>query len=305
MSHCTPEYTKQSAIAPHLKDNSGINRKIRLRPPLLESQPREESHFLNCSFSEDLGFQNAELHSPEVESDLVSTSDIRYRNFKHDCSLRCLITCTEWRLQVIRNTEGEDEQQILGDFFSPTVSYKRCTKNDKTDLIDLLVARNANQASGHLLMKDNMGVHPTLDVSDASERSQLERKLVTFPIKNKTKASNSTLTNFQFDQKIKEDTFTLTFDISALDLKVNSSITSNDFMFNINGYCHDQPVFSDGIFYMFKGGKMLNCSLSQINKNLISQIMNHQPYIQTAHVFKANNLPKSFGCLLKLSEEAL
>mmetsp|Transcript_3597 Transcript_3597/g.4796 ORF Transcript_3597/g.4796 Transcript_3597/m.4796 type:complete len:84 (-) Transcript_3597:1433-1684(-) len=33
--------------------------------------------------------------------------------------------------------------------------------------------------------------------------------------------------------------------------------------------------------------------------------MNRQPYVQTAHVFKANNLPKSFGCLLKLSEGAL
>ena len=56
---------------------------------------------------------------------------------------------------------------------------------------------------------------------------------------------------------------------------------------------------------MFKGGKLLNCSLSQINRNLISQVMNRQPNIQTAHVFKASNLPKSFGCLLKLSEEAL
>mmetsp|Transcript_3597 Transcript_3597/g.4797 ORF Transcript_3597/g.4797 Transcript_3597/m.4797 type:complete len:81 (-) Transcript_3597:1688-1930(-) len=78
-----------------------------------------------------------------------------------------------------------------------------------------------------------------------------------------------TITNFQFEQQIKEDTFTLTFDISELDFKVNSNITSNEYLFNINGYCHDQPVFSDGIFYMFKGGKMLNCSLSQINKNLI------------------------------------
>lgn len=50
---------------------------------------------------------------------------------------------------------------------------------------------------------------------------------------------------------------------------------------------------------------MLNCSLSQINRNLIRQVMNEQSVIQTAHVFKANNLPKSFGCLLKLNESSL
>lgn len=61
-------------------------------------------------------------------------------------------------------------------------------------------------------------------------------------------------------------------------------------------------MFSDGIFYMFKGGKMLNCCLSQINRNLIQQIVEHQasevkhPLFQTSHVFKATNLPKSFGC---------
>lgn len=98
---------------------------------------------------------------------------------------------------------------------------------------------------------------------------------MTFPIKNKTKAQNSTITNFQFDQNLKEETFTLTFDISKMNFLVNSSLTSNEFTFNINGECHGQDVFTDGIFYMFKGGKMLNCALSQINKNLIQQVMSH------------------------------
>ena len=90
----------------------------------------------------------------------------------------------------------------------------------------------------------------------------LESSTLTFPIKNKTKSQNSTITNFQFDPKLKEETFTLTFDIRALDFLVNSSLTSNEFVFNINGVCHEQQVFTDGIFYMFKGGKMLNCALS-------------------------------------------
>lgn len=90
-----------------------------------------------------------------------------------------------------------------------------------------------------------------------------------------------------------------------MDFMVNSNLTSNEFIFNINGVCHEQQVFSDGIFYMFKGGKMLNCALTQINRNLVQQVMNSESEIQTAHVFRATNLPKSFGCLLKLSEEAL
>ena len=72
-------------------------------------------------------------------------------------------------------------------------------------------------------------------MSEANERGQLERKFVTFPIRNKTKAQNSIITNFQFDQKVKEDTFTLTFDIESLGFKVNSSITANEYLFNING----------------------------------------------------------------------
>ena len=142
-------------------------------------------------------------------------------------------------------------------------------------------------------------------MSDQADREYLERKQVTYPFTNKTKAQNSIITNFQFDQNLKQETFTLTFNVESINLQVNASITSNEYLFNINGTCHGAPVFTDGIFYMFKGGKLLNCALSQINKNLIQQVLSSQPQIQTAHVFKANNLPKSFGCLLKLSEEAL
>ena len=56
---------------------------------------------------------------------------------------------------------------------------------------------------------------------------------------------------------------------------------------------------------------MLNCCLSQINRNLVQQIMEHQssqvkyPLFQTSHAFKATNLPKSFGCQVHLDETAL
>ena len=62
---------------------------------------------------------------------------------------------------------------------------------------------------------------------------------------------------------------------------------------------------------MFKGGKMLNCCLSQINKNIVGQIVEHagsnqlDPVFQTSHLFKATNLPKSFGANCVLSDSAL
>ena len=167
---------------------------------------------------------------------------------------------------MLRCTEGDSQQELLGEFFEPSVSYRHCSVGDKSDLIDKLVERNHSSGRDGSSIK----IHPTADVSDSGDRGLLEMSTVTFPIKNKTKSQNSVITNFQFDQKLKEETFTLTFNIADLNFLVNSSLTSNEFMFNINGMCHDQPVFSDGIFYMFKGGKMLNCALSQINKNLIS-----------------------------------
>ena len=104
----------------------------------------------------------------------------------------------------------------------------------------------------------------------------------------------------------------LTFDIGDdLFIPVDANLSNTEFLFNINGTVHGHDVFSDGIFYLFKGGKMLNCCLSQINKNIISQIVEHggnkdpNPIFQTSHLFKATNLPKSFGANCVLSEHAL
>ena len=52
---------------------------------------------------------------------------------------------------------------------------------------------------------------------------------------------------------------------------------------------------------MFKGGKMLNCCLSQINKNIVSQIVEYQgskqldPEFQTSYLFKSTNLLKLYS----------
>lgn len=57
-----------------------------------------------------------------------------------------------------------------------------------------------------------------------------------------------------------------------LELPINSNLTSQEYTFNLNGIVHGHSVFTDGLYFMFKGGKMLNCALSQINHNLMSKV---------------------------------
>ena len=169
----------------------------------------------------------------------MTQADYKYRTCKHDMSLRCLQTCTDWRLDVLKNTEGQSTCEFLGDFFRPTVSYKHCSEHDRSDLIDMLVNRNTNYAASSSINQQMLlNLHPTEDMSDQADRSFLEQSYVTYPIKNKTKAQNSVITNFQWDQALKEETFTLTFDISRLQLMVDASMTSNEYIFEINGLCH-------------------------------------------------------------------
>ena len=85
------------------------------------------------------------------------------------------------------------------------------------------------------------------------------------------------LTNFMFEANLKQDSFLLTFDLKDSQcIPVDATLSNTEFLFNINGTVHGKEVFSDGIFYMFKGGKMLNCCLSQINKNIVNQIVEHK-----------------------------
>ena len=107
----------------------------------------------------------------------------------------------------------------IGELTDPTVTYKHCTDTDKSDMLDLLVERNqgVKQSSfGDQFCSSSkncsMKINQTADVSDQGEKSFLEQTNIIFPIKNKTKAQNQTITNFQFEQLLKEETFTLTFD---------------------------------------------------------------------------------------------
>ena len=53
----------------------------------------------------------------------------------------------------------------------------------------------------------------------------------------------------------------LSFNVPESYLNLNSNISKNSLRFEINGTVHGVQVFSEGIYYIFKGGKMLNCSL--------------------------------------------
>jgi hypothetical protein len=112
---------------------------------------------------------------------------------------------------------------------------------------------------------------PFQDIGTAQpELEQLTALQICYPIKNRTKAQNTNITNFMFENCIKEQTFLLTFDVEQMvDIYVEKDLSERSLLFKINGLVHGrEPVFTDGIFYMLKGGKLLNCCMSQINESL-------------------------------------
>jgi hypothetical protein len=68
----------------------------------------------------------------------------------------------------------------------------------------------------------------------------------------------------------------LQFNTDALSLNeivfLDKDTAKRQYMFNINGMVHGQPVFSEVIFYMMKGGKLINCLLGKINGQLIEEV---------------------------------
>ena len=68
----------------------------------------------------------------------------------------------------------------------------------------------------------------------------------------------------------------LQFNSDALSLNeivfLDKDTAKRQYMFNINGMVHGQPVFSEVIFYMMKGGKLINCLLGKINGQLIEEV---------------------------------
>ena len=215
--------------------------------------------------------QNSQIpQSCPSDTNFQSIADVQYRESKHDCSVRCLKTCTTWKLEIQKTTEDQGSYAV-GEFENPAVTYKKCSFADPNDLLDQIVQRDRQ------IQQSGLHFSAQKDIFDSTNRDELASMKLAFPVKNKTKSQNQVLTNFQFEPKLKQETFLLTFDIGdSVYMPVDSNLSNSEFLFNINGTVHGQQVFSDGIFYMFKGGKMLNCCLSQINRNLIQQIVEHQ-----------------------------
>ena len=77
------------------------------------------------------------------------------------------------------------------------------------------------------------------DISDSASRSELASMKLVYPVKNKTKSANQVLTNFQFEPKLKQETFLLSFDIGeSLYMPVDSNLSNSEFLFNVNGTVH-------------------------------------------------------------------
>ena len=48
-------------------------------------------------------------------------------------------------------------------------------------------------------------------------------------------------------------------------IEITSGMTGRQFLFKIQGYSHGQPIFTDQIHYLLKGGKLMKCALQTIN----------------------------------------
>ena len=104
----------------------------------------------------------------------------------------------------------------------------------------------------------------------------------------------------------------LSFDTRSCGEILSLTLLSKDsckrhFKFEINGVIHGKPVFSEGLFYMIKGGKLVNCLLSRINGQLLEQIDEYRTTKQRQveefsdrYKIKIRDLPKSFGCDVSL-----
>ena len=72
----------------------------------------------------------------------------------------------------------------------------------------------------------------------------------------------------------KQETFMLGYsvpsDVICKTFPVNHTICKQQFKFRIHGYLHSSQVFTDEIFYVLKGGKLLNCCLTQVNETLFN-----------------------------------
>ena len=123
---------------------------------------------------------------------------------------------------------------------------------------------------------------------------------ITFPIKNISKAQNTHITNFMFEQdkNLKQETFMLCFDLMDKDkneldkaLGITDGMTGRQFLFKVQGYAHGQTVFTDHIHYLLKGGKLMKCALEKMNS--YRQMTNEV----TKFVYGGPKFDKNSSCL--------
>lgn len=68
----------------------------------------------------------------------MTSSHRRSNCEKHVPSLKCLITCTQWDLEIVDNTD-EGCEVLIGTTSDQSIRFKHCTPQDQQDLLDDLI----------------------------------------------------------------------------------------------------------------------------------------------------------------------
>ena len=202
-----------------------------------------------------------------LEQNDISVSEFQFEGRKtaslesHQCerqSVACLLNCAEFYLEIQDCTDAENPL-TMARLEKPIIEFKHCTKKDQNDALDDRTQGLSTQSKHYI----------------PDQIQQLAALETTYPLKNKTKSQNAQISNFEKEDAIKQETFMLTFSTEMLQIPmrfIGRDTSRCCYMFNVTGVVHGQQVFSDVLFYMLKGGKLVNCLLSQINGDLLNQI---------------------------------
>jgi len=101
------------------------------------SSNSSQTESVHSSFFHD----NQDHHEHESECDRneeetkVSQASRSSINEKHVPSLKCLITCTNWVLDILDNSE-EAQEVLIASCHEHSIRFKQCTSTDQQDLLD-------------------------------------------------------------------------------------------------------------------------------------------------------------------------
>jgi hypothetical protein len=118
-----------------------------------------------------------------------------FKNRKgHHISVACLLACTDWILTSDNFYENEDLNQTSSDSKmpeqrNPVIIHKHCTESNQLDKLDILT----DQSKLKDWSVDLLSAHSDIAV----DINRLSKMKIYLPIKNKSKAQNIYISNFE------------------------------------------------------------------------------------------------------------